>query len=81
MRSFLDQNPVMYHNPRNRQRKETRRGIPEYNRRGHPKKEVVIDGMKCSPRCQSRKRTTEKCLLVLAIKWSLENLLKVVSIK
>lgn len=62
-------------------RKPGERGIPEHSGRGHPQDEVVIDGMRHSPRCQSRERTTEKRLLVFAIKWSLENLLKVVSIK
>lgn len=57
------------------------RDIPEHNGRGHAEREAGTNGMKCSLRCRPRKRTTEKCLLVWAGKWSLENLRRLVSTK
>lgn len=77
MRTALGQNPVRYQNACNRQRKKTRK-------EKHPRTQWERSSQKGSsnqkykiyPRYKFRKKRTEKCLLVLAIKGSLENLLK-----
>lgn len=63
-------------------RKPGEKSILEHNGKDYSKKEAVYSKYKMHPRCKSRKRRTEKCLLLaLAIKWSQQNLLKVVSVK
>lgn len=57
-------------------RKPGEKSIPEHNGRDHPEKEVLAKTVKWTSDVKSRRRTTEKCPCVLAIKWSLKNLLK-----
>lgn len=59
--------------PTDKERTAGERDLPEHNRRGHAKREVGTNGMKRSPQCWPRKRTTEKRLLVWAARWSLES--------
>jgi hypothetical protein len=53
-----------------KEEKPGERKIPQHNRRDHPKKEMVINRIKCSPDVNPEKIRTKKCLLDLMMAFS-----------